>query len=50
MGLRWCAWRGRLERLPLNGRLMARLPLVSAAAVTLIGLLLVAQAVSGKGF
>ncbi len=37
--------RGFLERLPVEGRLVARLPVVSAALVTVIGLVLVLKAV-----
>src|SRR5581483_9318026 len=42
--------RGFLERLPMSGRVMTRLPILSAAVVTVIGLVLVVRAVSGGGF
>ena len=39
-----------LERLPWNARLMARLPLVSAAAILLTGVVIVLRAFGGKSF
>ena len=40
--------KGQIEKLPLEGKLIARLPLVSAALVTIVGIVLVFRSVTGK--
>ncbi len=50
LGLLAIRFSGALERLPVSRRLLGRLPTISAAAVALLGLLMVFQALSGRGF
>ena len=40
--------KSHIEKLPLEGKLIARLPLVSAALVTIVGMILVFRSITGK--